>query len=68
MAVPIIGPRVGPMLKKKSISHPLKTTKITYKIVMENTAIGIPLSSIAQISAMLPPTLHIGAEAAKPAI
>lgn len=40
----------------------------TYKMVSENTAIGIPRSLASQISAMVPPTLVIGAEEAVPAI
>lgn len=40
---------------------------VTYKIANENVAIGIPRSSIAHISAILPPTLQMGADAANPA-
>lgn len=42
--------------------------KMTYKMVPENMAIGAPRFSISQTSAMVPPTLHMGAEAARPAI
>jgi hypothetical protein len=40
----------------------------TYKMVSEKTAIGIPRSLASQMSAMVPPTLVIGAEEAVPAI
>jgi hypothetical protein len=37
-------------------------------MVSENTAIGVPRSCASQISAIVPPTLVIGAEEAVPAI
>lgn len=40
----------------------------THKIVPEKIPIGAPRFSVSQTSAIVPPTLHMGAEAARPAI
>lgn len=40
----------------------------THKIMLENTAMGMPRSLVSQISAMVPPTLVMGADEAMPAI
>jgi hypothetical protein len=41
---------------------------VTYKMVNEKTAMGIPRSLASHISEMVPPTFVIGAEEAVPAI
>jgi hypothetical protein len=57
-----------PCYRERGVRNEVGISGVTYKMVKEKTAMGIPRSLASHISEMVPPTFVMGADEAVPAI